>query len=134
MKYSEVSYNIIEYLFKELEPYAILLFGSICYGSFRKDSDVDIAFLSEKEVSEYDLFIRSQYLAEKIGREIDLVDLKKASTVLKAQIIGRGMAIYIGNETKFAEFQIRALKEYGNLNDERAQVFDSIARRGRVYG
>jgi hypothetical protein len=62
------------------------------------------------------------------------VDLNKASTVLKAQVVGKGKPIYVGDEKRFVEFQIRALKEYVKLNEERAQVFEAISNRGRVYG
>lgn len=134
MKYSEIIDYIVQHLLKNLEPYAIVLFGSIINGSFREDSDLDIAFLSDKDKDEYELFIITQQLAGKLGREVDLVDLKKASTVLSAQIIGKGKMIYVKDEKKFAEFRIRALKEYVLLNDERAEILEAIAKRGRVYG
>ena len=131
---SSISAQITEYILKELEAEVIVLFGSVVSGCFREDSDVDIAFLSSKDVSEYDLYILAQALAQEIGREVDLVDLKKASTVLKAQIIGKGKCIYVKDKSKFAEFRIRALKEYSLLNEERAPIFEAISRRGKVYG
>jgi len=134
MERSEMLNLITEYLIKEVRPYAILLFGSLADGPWRTDSDIDIAFLSREATSDYDLFLKGQYLAGKIGREIDLVDLNKASTVLKAQVVGKGKPIYVGDEKRFVEFQIRALKEYVKLNEERAQVFEAISNRGRVYG
>lgn len=134
MDSSDLAKKIVPYLLKELEPYVILLFGSFVNGTLRNDSDIDIAFLSEKEISEYHLFTTGQILAGKIGREVDLIDLRKASTVFKAQILGKGMVVYLGDERKFNEFRIRALKEYFILNDERAPIFEAIKRRGRIYG
>ncbi|MGI6451706.1 MAG: type VII toxin-antitoxin system MntA family adenylyltransferase antitoxin [Desulfitobacteriia bacterium] len=125
--------NIIQYLREELDPDAIVLFGSLVTGAIREDSDVDIAFLSEKEVPPVDLFFITQRLAGKLNRDVDLVDLKKASTVFQAQIVGKGSPIYIRDKRKYAEFQIRALKDYVILNEERAQILKNIAQRGRVY-
>lgn len=134
MEHPDISKQVIEILRKELDPYAILLFGSFAHGSPRDDSDIDVAFLSKEQVSESRLFATAQCIAEKIGRDVDLIDLKRTSTVLMAQIIGKGTVIYIGDEVKFAEFGMRALKEYAFLNEERAIVFESIAKRGRIYG
>lgn len=131
---SSLSKHVIELLRKELDPYAIILFGSFAHGLPRKDSDIDIAFLSEEQVSEKRLFVTAQCIAERIGRDVDLIDLNGASTVLQAQVIGKGTVIYLGNELKFAQFGVRALKEYAFLNEERAIVFESIAKRGRIYG
>ncbi|MTI69882.1 MAG: nucleotidyltransferase domain-containing protein, partial [Firmicutes bacterium] len=59
------------------------LFGSAANGTLREDSDVDIAFLSSKNIEDYDIFMLGQELAEKLERDVDLIDLKKAYTVFK---------------------------------------------------
>lgn len=110
------------------------MFGSFVKGNVRDDSDIDIAFFSEKAISSYEIFMLAQDLASMVGREIDLVDLRQASTVLRAQIIGTGKPIYSSDDYFRAEFALRALKEYALLNEERQVVIDSITERGRVYG
>lgn len=80
--------QIVEFLIVHFNPYVIYLFGSVVKGNFRNDRDIDIAFLSDNEISGYDLFIKAQDLADIIKREVDLIDLKKSSTVFKAQVIG----------------------------------------------
>jgi len=78
---------IKSFLIEELEAELIYLFGSYAVGKSRDDSDLDLAFLSSKEIDDYQLFLTAQKLASKLHIDIDLVDLAKASTVLKTQII-----------------------------------------------
>jgi len=126
--------KIKEFLVKELEPQTLILFGSSVKGCFREDSDIDVAFISAKEVKSYDLYLLAQALVIEIGREVDLVDLRQASTVFKAQILGSGQVFYSNDPQKLSEFQIRTLKEYALLNEERAEILRNISARGSVYG
>lgn len=121
-------------LIKELEPYVIYVFGSGVKGVFREDSDIDIAFLSHKNLSEYEIFVISQELADILKREVDLINLKNASTVFRAQIVGSGEVIYCSDDTGRMYFETRALKEYAFLNEERESILKNIKERGSVYG
>jgi predicted nucleotidyltransferase len=78
---------IKKFLIKHLDVDVIYLFGSSVKNTMRKDSDIDVAFLSDKSVDSFDLFLLTQKLADLLGREVDLIDIKKASTVFQAQII-----------------------------------------------
>jgi len=126
--------NIKEYLIKELAPHTLILFGSSVKGYFREDSDIDIAFISAKQITCYDLYLLAQALAIEVGREVDLINFSQASTVFKAQILGLGQVIYSNNPEKLAECQIWTLKEYALLNEERAEILRNISVRGSVYG
>lgn len=68
--------KIIEFLVENIKPYLIYLFGSSVNGVFRMDSDVDIAFISDVETSDYEIFMLAQKLADILKRDIDLIDLK----------------------------------------------------------
>jgi len=125
---------IKEYLIKELTPHTLILFGSSVKGYFREDSDIDVAFISANEVTSYDIYFFAQALALAVDREVDLVDFMQASTVFKAQILGLGQVIYSNDPKKLAEFQIRTLKDYALLNEERAEILKNISARGSVYG
>lgn len=120
---------LIEKAFAEL----IIVFGSAVAGRMRQDSDIDIAFLSNKSLDEYEVFIISQELSSLLGRDVDLIDLSKASTVFKANILGSGKIIYFADEKKKHEFQIRTLKDYCILNEERKVILDKIRERGSIY-
>lgn len=124
---------IKEKLIEKTSAFLIILFGSAAAGKMRGDSDIDIAYLSDKELSEYEVFSISQELAGLMGRDIDLIDMSKASTVFKANILGTGKIIYSTDEKKKHEFQIRTFKEYCLLNEERKGILDRVRERGRVY-
>lgn len=117
------------FLQKSLEPFLLVLFGSSVKGAMRSDSDIDIAFLSEKNYDAYEVFMTAQELAAIIKRDVDLMDLSKASTVLKAQIVSSGRVIYCSNETGRMNFFMKSLKEYAVLNEQRLPVITKIAGR-----
>lgn len=96
----EIKKVVVDILKREISPWLIILFGSLVKGNFRKDSDIDIAYLSDKEISNVERFWVSQEIADSLNRDIDLIDLKKASTVLKAQIVGTGEVIYCEDEKR----------------------------------
>ncbi|WP_315119180.1 type VII toxin-antitoxin system MntA family adenylyltransferase antitoxin [uncultured Clostridium sp.] len=125
--------DINEVLVKRINPYLIYVFGSAAKGILREDSDIDIAFLSEESFSDYEIFMIAQELASNLNRDIDLIDLKKASTVFKAQIVGTGIKIYCTDETKRMYFEMRTLKEYALLNEEREIILKGIKERGSIY-
>jgi len=123
--------NIIKnILVGEFSPYLIYIFGSTVKNRDRGESDIDIAILTDREVDEYELFILSQKLADIFKKEVDLIDLNKASTVFKIQIIKTGKLIYNSNNLKKMYFQMRTMKDYTILNEERQEVIDKIKSRG----
>ncbi|QEK11270.1 nucleotidyltransferase domain-containing protein [Crassaminicella thermophila] len=119
---------IKNFLVKNIDPIFIYIFGSAAQGYFREDSDIDIGFITDKKFNAYDLFMLKEELADILKRDIDLVDLKEASTVFKAQVVGTGEVIYFKDENKLSDFRIRSFKEYGLLNEERKVILENIKR------
>ncbi len=135
MSLSSQQFNQIkEVLVTELAPSLLFLFGSRAKGGFRGDSDLDLAYLSVQDITEYDQYMLAQKLAKLSGHEVDLIDLNKASTVLKAQIVGMGKLIYCRDQTFKANYVIRTLKEYALLNEERKEILERIKKEGVIYG
>lgn len=125
--------EITQFLIKNVSPDFIVLFGSFVKGTMREDSDIDVAFFSEKVYNDYELFLLAQKLADRLGHEVDLVQLNNASTVFQAQIVGTGETIYCTDETKRMFFEMKVLKMYAKLNEERQPIFDAIKESGSVY-
>ena len=121
--------SIKNILVKAFNPYLIYIFGSTVKNRDRGDSDIDIAVLTGKRVDEYELFILSQKLADILKKEVDLIDLNRVSTVFKIQIIKTGNLIYNSNNRKKMYFQMRTMKAYAILNEERQEVIDKIKSR-----
>lgn len=138
MKYQELTENriilITKYLRDKLSPFLIYLFGSYAKGYIRPESDVDIAFLSDGEQNDYQIFSTAQGLADIIKRDVHLIDLKKVSTVLQMQVVGSGKVIFCDNEMKRATFEMLTLKKYARLNEERQIILEGVKERGNIYG
>lgn len=130
---SEKIETIKMFIIDRLRPYLIILFGSSVTNKMRPDSDVDVAFLSEEKTGEYEIFMLAQELAGMIGKEVDLVDMNKASSVFKVQILGYGKTIHNSDDYKSSLFKIIALKDYALLNEERRCILDKINERGFAY-
>ncbi|MBV4425489.1 type VII toxin-antitoxin system MntA family adenylyltransferase antitoxin [Clostridium tyrobutyricum] len=126
-------HKTIKFLKENIKPHLIYIFGSSVNGIFREDSDIDIAFKSEHELTPYQVFMFSQSLADILGRDVDLIDLNKASTVFKVQIIANGKCVYCSDDVKKAYFEMYAYKDYAKLNEEREVILNNIKKRGQIY-
>jgi uncharacterized protein len=125
--------TIVQFLVKKINPYVIYLFGSEAQQQARQDSDIDFAFLGERTLSHYERFMIAGELASILNCDIDLVDLKEATTVFQAQIVGKGKVLYCADDNKKAQFEMKVFKEYAKLNEERAEILERIRKRGAVY-
>jgi uncharacterized protein len=125
---------ITDVLIEKLSPFLIILFGSTVKGNVRQSSDIDIAFLSDDKVSDqYEIFLIAQELASKLQRDVDLIDLSQASTVFQAQVVSTGKVIYCTDEHKRAQFEMKILKMYTKLNEERSPILKNIEESGTIY-
>ena len=104
------------------EPAVIYIFGSFGGPAQHPDSDIDIAFLPSLPVDPLDCFHISNDLANQLEHSIDLVDLKRASTVLAKEVLVTGNSLFTGNPTAQQEFEMLVLADYARLNEERQVV------------
>ena len=116
------------------EPVAIYLFGSAARGDCTAKSDVDLAVLPRRPLGGVERFELQERLAGILGRDVDLVDLRTASTVMVAQILGDGRLLFEGDRTARALFEAIALADYTRLNEERRHILDDVRRLGRIHG
>ena len=129
----KIEEQVITFLKEKLDPYLIVVFGSMAKGTDRVDSDLDIAYLSDQNTEKYDRFMAGQELAALIDKDVDLVDLNQASTVFAAQIIQSGKAIFCKDDKRRMEFEMKTLKMYAKLNEEREIVMKRIEESGSIY-
>ncbi|AWE08541.1 nucleotidyltransferase domain-containing protein [Lysinibacillus sp. 2017] len=130
----EVKKKIVEKLTQQVNPDFIILFGSFAKGTTHEESDVDLAYFTDKQLSSYERFELAGELALLIGREVDLVDIKQIDTVFTMQIFEQGIPIYIRNENEYIRQKMRAYSMYATLSEQRAKVIDAIKERGSVFG
>ncbi|MEK6533666.1 MAG: nucleotidyltransferase domain-containing protein [Nitrospirota bacterium] len=126
---------LIEYLRKSVpELIALYRFGSQAKGTARPDSDVDLAVLTRNPIPAMRRFELAQELAIQLHREVDLVDLRSASTVMRMQVVSTGECLNAPNESARREFEMYAYSDYARLNEERRDILKRIAESGVVYG
>ena len=113
---------------------AVYRFGSWETQYERSDSDIDLAILPIAPRSSMERWELAQELASALNRDVDLVDLLQASTVMRAQVIAHGDRLYCCDETVCATFEVYVFSAYARLNEERSAILDRIHHRGRVYG
>ncbi len=112
----------------------VYLFGSQARGDAQPSSDVDLAVLTPTPLPPMLRFDLQERLASAANRDVDLIDLQSASTVLRVQVIEGGAVIFEVNKEDRWQFETRCLSEYAYLNDERAGILADIQNRGTIYG
>ena len=115
------------------EIICVYIFGSFVEERLRKDSDIDIAFLAEKKLNNLERWDVAFALSEKLKRDVDLIDLQRASTVIKSQIISKGQCIYCSDVNKKDIFEMYVFSDYARLNEERKEIVEGIRKDGFVY-
>jgi len=87
---------------------------------------VDLAFLAEREADPVTVFDAAQTLAGHLGREVDLIDLRRASTVMRLQVLANGRRIFAGDIVAADTFEMYAFSDYARLQEERAETIRSF--------
>jgi|SRR5690625_4441064 len=129
----EIKRRLTREIVKELQPAFILLYGSFAKGTNHEESDIDLAYFSDRELSTYERFILAGHLSSLAQREVDLIDIKKIDTVFSVQLFSEGIPIYMEDENTFIIQRIRAYRMYATLNEQRAPVIKAIKESGRVF-
>jgi predicted nucleotidyltransferase len=116
---------------------AIYLFGSWGTENERPESDVDIAvLLPPKQAKEAGSLLFSelhQVSQIAVNKDVNLINLRLAPTVLQKEIIMSGERLFQAPGTAADEFEILVLSFYQKLNQERASILAEGLRSGKFY-
>ena len=113
---------------------AIYRFGTWGTVDQRPDSDIDLAVLASSPLDSVFCWNLAQQLASIAGRDVDLVDLLKASTVLRMQIVASGERFFCVSDNEAENFEDTAFSSYIRFNEERHLILEDVKKRGNVYG
>ncbi len=131
---TEYRQTIIEMVLQKFPAvWAIYLFGSFEGPYATPDSDIDVAVLSPKPLHNLQRWELAQAIATQLWHDVDLVDLRRASTVLRQQVCSQGRRIYCGNVFETELFETHVLSDYVRLNERRRGILEDIKMRGAVY-
>lgn len=98
-----------------------VLFGSVAAGRQRVDSDLDIAVAAARPLEAEEKIALIGAIAERVGRPVDLVDLKVISEPLLGQIVRHGRRI-LGSDTLYGELISRHVFEQADFMPYRTRV------------
>lgn len=130
-----ISKKIVAVLQKEIPTLiALYCFGSSVQGYETLESDLDIAYLSDEQFSNIKRWELQEELAALLGRDVDLIDIKTTTDVLKFQIINKGLRIFVQDMRKAEQFEDLAYCLYLDLNEQRKGILEDVYKRGYVYG
>jgi predicted nucleotidyltransferase len=116
------------------EVLAVYLFGSEARDQAAAGGDVDVALLAPSPFGPERRFEIQQRLALALGRDVDLVDLRRASTVFAMQVIANARVLFDANADARGAFEDRTYGAYARLNEERRGILERVRREGTVYG
>jgi predicted nucleotidyltransferase len=116
---------------------AIYLFGSYGTEDEWPTSDVDIAILLPPEEAKQvgSLLLSDLHLALErlLRKDVDLINVRRVSTVFQKEIIMAERRIYCADVYAADEFEMLVLSYYQKLNEERAEILAEGLRSGRFY-
>ena len=111
----------------------IYAFGSRVQGTADAQSDLDLAVLVAGYADPLQLFEMANQLADKLGYEVDLLDLRAASTVMQYQVITTGSRLW-AKDVQAGLFEAFVLSAKTSLDEARAELLSEIREDGDVYG
>jgi predicted nucleotidyltransferase len=117
-------------LFPDIE--ALYVFGSIARGEATAESDLDLAVLMATPIEPLVRFDMQRDLSARLGRDVDLVDLHNANSVLRSEVVNGGVSLFQRDPMRTLEFEARVLGEYADLLDATRELRGDIHVRGRV--
>lgn len=126
--------GVVDHL-KEAVPSlsAVYVFGSQVTGHATAESDLDVALLADDDLSAEELWELSSNLAGLVQCDVDLLDLRAASTVMQYRIITTGKRLW-AKDSQAALYESFILSQKTALDEARAGLLQDIQTTGTVYG
>lgn len=111
------------------ELQGVWLFGSLARGSVRADSDIDLALLARDPLDVVRVFDLGLDLGVIASRDVDLVDLRRVSVLLRHVVCSEGRLLVVVDADACEEFVATTAAMQRAVREE--QRFMRSAARGR---
>lgn len=96
----------------------VVLFGSQATGQTHRESDVDVAYISDKKLLfDEEALLNSDLTGIFQNDKVSLVNLKTASPLLLKQIVTNAVVLYEKEQSAFNEEYLYALRLYDDLKE-----------------
>lgn len=122
---------IIRYLSQNPNVSAGLIFGSAAADRLRPESDFDLAllFAPMRVPDDETILLMRADLEEIVARNVDLIVLNQASTILAFQIIKTGAVIFCRDRRSLEQFIVRLITEYADFKIIRRPIEEAVIKR-----
>lgn len=122
--------RVVEELFPE--ALGVWVYGSVAQGRARAGSDLDIAILPSRPIDLWDRHERAIEVGYRLGRDVDLVDLRRVSSVLRFEVVAHGQRVTARDPWACDLFETKALKDFQRLNEDQREHLAAIRRTGTL--
>ncbi len=115
---------------------AVYLFGSRARGAARADSDLDVAVLADTPYAMKTLWDVGAKLANEVHCDVDLLDMRSASTVMQHQILATGKRFWVrpSKQPQVDAFERLTFRKKWDLDIMRAKQLEHVKETGQIYG
>jgi predicted nucleotidyltransferase len=113
---------------------AIYVYGSFASGDERPQSDLDLAVLLPAESGIPDLLDLIGELAMRVGREVDLIDLRRVGDIVRREVLLHGKPIYVSEPVRVLSWEASAMSRYARHREEIRDILEEFERTGIGYG
>lgn len=105
----------VDFLDEQFGLDTLWIFGSEAQDKARPDSDIDLAALFSRRPQPLDVLGARGDLEEILGREVDLVDLDRASPILAMQVLKHGRLLVDRDPKRRIAFVVRTRSLYEDV-------------------
>jgi len=125
---------IIRFLKAEFEVIqAVYIFGSAITNDFTRNSDLDIAVKFRTQIDNISRWRTQEKLAAQINRDVDLVELNRASLVMQFEVVSKGLKVYCADSYEVDLYETLIFSRYLDFNEIRKSIITDIIDRGSIY-
>jgi hypothetical protein len=85
---------------------------------------MDIAFLTFQKISAVEKWKIQEEFASILMQDVDLIDLKDATTILRAEVVEKGKLIFSSDSYQVDYFEMITYSMYADLNESRQDILN----------
>lgn len=119
-----------------LKPHSVFVYLLGSYGTprFHKESDIDFAFFSKKELDfENHIQLKTQ-LEDIFQREVDLVSLNKIDPIFARQVIETGRVLFCEEPSAIPQWIAEQNSKYIDFKLDRKKIEENLLKKKSYNG
>jgi predicted nucleotidyltransferase len=115
------------------DAWAIYVYGSFARGEEWPSSDLDLAVLLPPARKIENLLDIMSSVSERVHRDVDVVDLRRAGDVLRREVLTDGQTLYVSEPDQVLAWEGAAMSQYARHREEIRDILEDFHRTGVGY-